>query len=114
MLAVLAGRLGAEDFWGRKLTDAPTNFIFGYGSLINSTSRSAKPEPASTIENSRVVLGWSTINMTRSTSCSLLPHRTSPTGFSPSNTLQSACYNHEERTENYWIYADVANDRSPE
>jgi hypothetical protein len=49
MLAVLAGRLGAKDFWGRKLTDAPTNFIFGYGSLINSTSRSAtaaKPEPA--------------------------------------------------------------------
>lgn len=40
---------GAEDFWGRKLADQPTQFIFGYGSLIDSESRdstAAKPVPA--------------------------------------------------------------------
>jgi hypothetical protein len=40
---------GAEDFWGRKLADQPTQFIFGYGSLIDSKSRdstAAKPVPA--------------------------------------------------------------------
>ncbi len=49
LLAViaLAGLVGAparaaeEDFWGRKLANQPTNFIFGYGSLINSQSRNA-------------------------------------------------------------------------
>ncbi|HEY6432278.1 MAG TPA: gamma-glutamylcyclotransferase family protein [Acetobacteraceae bacterium] len=30
-----------EDFWGRMLPDQPVNFIFGYGSLINSASRNA-------------------------------------------------------------------------
>jgi hypothetical protein len=57
LLAViaLAGLVGAparaaeEDFWGRKLANQPTNFIFGYGSLINSQSRNstaAAPIPA--------------------------------------------------------------------
>ena len=32
---------GAEDFWGRKMANQPTNFIFGYGSLINTASRNA-------------------------------------------------------------------------
>ncbi|HTI82931.1 MAG TPA: gamma-glutamylcyclotransferase family protein [Acetobacteraceae bacterium] len=41
ILAVLAGNVGAEEFWGRKLSDQPVNFIFGYGSLINSASRNA-------------------------------------------------------------------------
>ncbi|HJS87833.1 MAG TPA: gamma-glutamylcyclotransferase family protein [Acetobacteraceae bacterium] len=41
LLAALAGRAGAEDFWGRKIANQPTNFIFGYGSLINTTSRNA-------------------------------------------------------------------------
>lgn len=44
-----SGRAAAEDFWGRKLADQPTNFIFGYGSLINSQSRNstaAAPIPA--------------------------------------------------------------------
>ena len=31
----------ATDWWGRKLPDQPTNFIVGYGSLINSASRNA-------------------------------------------------------------------------
>lgn len=29
----------AEDFWGRMLPDQPVNFLFGYGSLINTASR---------------------------------------------------------------------------
>jgi len=41
ILAVLAGNAGAEDFWGRKLAGQPVNFIFGYGSLINTASRNA-------------------------------------------------------------------------
>jgi hypothetical protein len=41
ILAVLAGNAGAEDFWGRKLSGQPVNFIFGYGSLINTASRNA-------------------------------------------------------------------------
>src|SRR5579875_1793309 len=41
MLAALAGSAGAEDFWGRKLPAQPVNFIFGYGSLINTASRNA-------------------------------------------------------------------------
>lgn len=31
----------AEDFWGQRLPDQPVNFIFGYGSLINTASRNA-------------------------------------------------------------------------
>jgi cation transport regulator ChaC len=37
------------DFWGTRLPDQPTQFIFGYGSLINTPSRDAtagKPVPA--------------------------------------------------------------------
>lgn len=30
---------GAKDWWGVKLPDEPTQFIFGYGSLVNSASR---------------------------------------------------------------------------
>jgi len=41
VVIVLASSAGAEDFWGRKLPDQPVNFIFGYGSLINSGSREA-------------------------------------------------------------------------
>src|SRR5215467_622380 len=41
MLAAFAGKAGAEDFWGQKLAAQPVNFIFGYGSLINSASRNA-------------------------------------------------------------------------
>ena len=38
-LAVSAAR--AEEWWGRRLSDAPTDFTFGYGSLINTASRNA-------------------------------------------------------------------------
>jgi hypothetical protein len=31
----------AEDWWGRKLANQPQNFLFGYGSLINTASRDA-------------------------------------------------------------------------
>jgi hypothetical protein len=40
---------GAADWWGRTLPSAPTQFIFGYGSLINTASRDATanaPVPA--------------------------------------------------------------------
>jgi hypothetical protein len=40
-LVFLAGNVDAEDFWGKKLQDQPTEFIFGYGSLINSASRNS-------------------------------------------------------------------------
>ena len=50
-LAAASGVLptGTEDFWGHRLPDQPTNFIFAYGSLINTASRnttSARPIPA--------------------------------------------------------------------
>lgn len=41
MHLVLACSARAEDFWGRMLPDQPINFIFGYGSLINTASRNA-------------------------------------------------------------------------
>lgn len=48
LLFVLAGeaRAQTQDFWGHRLADGPTQFIFGYGSLINTASRNstaAKP-----------------------------------------------------------------------
>ena len=39
LLAILVHPVRAEDFWGRKLPDQPTDFVFGYGSLINTASR---------------------------------------------------------------------------
>jgi hypothetical protein len=41
LLALGMRRGRAEDFWGRRLPDQPSNFIFGYGSLIDSASRNA-------------------------------------------------------------------------
>jgi hypothetical protein len=32
---------GAKDWWGVELPDQPMQFIFGYGSLINSASRNS-------------------------------------------------------------------------
>jgi hypothetical protein len=40
---------GAADWWGRMLPSRPTQFVFGYGSLVNPTSRAATaaaPVPA--------------------------------------------------------------------
>ncbi len=34
-------RAADDDYWGRKLPNQPTNFIFGYGSLINTPSRNS-------------------------------------------------------------------------
>src|SRR5918994_2387583 len=31
----------AEEWWGKKLANQPENFLFGYGSLINTASRDA-------------------------------------------------------------------------
>ena len=41
LLAALAVPAGAEDFWGRKVANQPTQFLFGYGSLINTASRNS-------------------------------------------------------------------------
>jgi hypothetical protein len=41
LLAIGVHPARAEDFWGRKLPDQPTDFIFGYGSLINTASRNS-------------------------------------------------------------------------
>jgi hypothetical protein len=39
---VVAGaEAGSADWWGRKLPNAPSQFIFGYGSLINTSSRNS-------------------------------------------------------------------------
>jgi hypothetical protein len=40
-LVSLAAHAQTSDFWGSPLPDQPTQFIFGYGSLINSSSRAA-------------------------------------------------------------------------
>jgi len=41
--AMLCGPVeaSATDWWGRKLPNQPTQFIFGYGSLVNTASRNA-------------------------------------------------------------------------
>ena len=41
LTGVAAAPAKAEEFWGRKIAEQPTNFIFGYGSLINTSSRNA-------------------------------------------------------------------------
>ncbi|MDF2762537.1 MAG: gamma-glutamylcyclotransferase [Thermomicrobiales bacterium] len=41
LLVVFAGSVQGNEFWGRKLPGQPTQFILGYGSLINSSSRNA-------------------------------------------------------------------------
>ena len=49
LILCLVGPARAEDFWGHKVANEPTNFIFGYGSLINTASRNStasKPIPA--------------------------------------------------------------------
>jgi hypothetical protein len=49
LLVTIALPVRAEDFWGRMLPHQPVNFIFGYGSLINTISRNATsthPAPA--------------------------------------------------------------------
>lgn len=40
-LMLLGVNAKAEDHWGNKLPNQPTQFIFGYGSLINSASRNS-------------------------------------------------------------------------
>jgi len=57
LIVGIAGTAGAKDFWGHKLLDQPTQFIFGYGSLIDSASRNstaAKPIPAIPVRVSAV------------------------------------------------------------
>jgi hypothetical protein len=39
--SIVSGAVMATDYWGRMLPDQPTNFVFGYGSLINTASRDA-------------------------------------------------------------------------
>ena len=40
-LLFLFAPAGAKDWWGVQLPGQPTQFIFGYGSLINSASRNS-------------------------------------------------------------------------
>ena len=49
VVVLMVAPAAAKDWWGEKLPDQPTQFIFGYGSLMNSTSRAAtagEPVPA--------------------------------------------------------------------
>lgn len=41
LFAVVSTAAAAADFWGTMLPDQPSNFVFGYGSLINTASRNA-------------------------------------------------------------------------
>ena len=41
LLTASQTQAGDAQWWGRKLPDAPSQFIFGYGSLINTASRNA-------------------------------------------------------------------------
>jgi len=41
MSAAAASGAGAAEWWGKKLPGRPQNFIFGYGSLINTASRNS-------------------------------------------------------------------------
>jgi hypothetical protein len=41
VLTCATARMVFADSWGQKLPNSPTHFIFGYGSLINSASRTA-------------------------------------------------------------------------
>ncbi|MGB6174987.1 MAG: hypothetical protein WBF43_01305, partial [Methylocella sp.] len=45
-LAALPNGARAAGWWGRKLPDAPTQFNFGYGSLINTASRNSTASAA--------------------------------------------------------------------
>src|SRR5437762_12617927 len=40
-VAALTNGARAAGWWGRKLPDAPAQFIFGYGSLINTACRNS-------------------------------------------------------------------------
>ena len=40
-LAGAAAHAQNADYWGTRLPDQPTQFIFGYGSLINTPSRNS-------------------------------------------------------------------------
>lgn len=47
---VVSPQLYAQDYWGQQSIKSPENFIFGYGSLINSKSRNASvTQPISAI-----------------------------------------------------------------
>jgi hypothetical protein len=49
VLALCPPPARATDWWGRKLANPPTQFIFGYGSLVNTASRNSTataPMPA--------------------------------------------------------------------
>ena len=39
--ALISSAAASEEYWGKKLANQPTQFIFGYGSLINTASRNS-------------------------------------------------------------------------
>lgn len=41
LFMLVSSAAAAQDYWGQRLPDQPGNFIFGYGSLINTASRDA-------------------------------------------------------------------------
>jgi cation transport regulator ChaC len=54
ILGAIAEPASAEDFWGRMVADQPTNFIFGYGSLVDTASRDATAKKPITAIPARV------------------------------------------------------------
>ncbi len=57
-LVFLFAPANARDWWGAKLPDQPTQFIFGYGSLINTASRDSTAGAATPAIPVRVSAGF--------------------------------------------------------
>jgi hypothetical protein len=74
---VSAAAADVTEWWGRKLPDAPSQFIFGYGSLINTESRNStatKPIAAIPVRVSRAfgyVRAWNDRSITGFTALGL-------------------------------------------
>jgi cation transport regulator ChaC len=58
MLAVAALPVGAADFWGTRLAGTPSDFLFGYGSLMNSQSREDTAGMATVAVPARISAGF--------------------------------------------------------
>jgi len=93
LLVTLVGSVQGEEFWGRKLPGQPTQFIFGYGSLINTASRNATASQPITAIPVRVsasfgyVRGWTIREPSGFTSLGLSRVRAGESGMSINGVL---------------------------
>ncbi len=97
LIVGIAGTAGAKDFWGHKLLDQPTQFIFGYGSLIDSASRNstaAKPIPAIPVRVSAVIRTWVCRPKGKSGSISPIARGENPGSICRHPMPSILCFNH--------------------